>query len=328
MTIRFDRTRRRLLSVALAAAAAPLAVRAASYPSKPIRLVVPWPAGGVADLATRRTAARLEQALGQTIVIENKVGASGMIGADYVAKSTPDGYTLLRGDMVTHAVTPYLFKSTPYDPVRDFTHISLHGRGPLVLVVNAGLPVQTLDQLVAYAKAHPSEVTYGAPVGSPAHLASELLRQLTGAPIMFVPYKGEAYAITDLVAGQIQMLFTFPVVAASFIKAGRVRPIVVTLDKRIPALPDVPSAREIGMKDLELSAWGAFFAPPGTPRPIVDRINAELVKVMLHSEVVGIYHNLGADPMTSTPEQQAAFIQSERDRWAKVVQRAGISIDP
>jgi tripartite-type tricarboxylate transporter receptor subunit TctC len=143
---------------------------------------------------------------------------------------------------------------------------------------------------------------------------------------MFVPYKGESYAVTDLVAGQIQMMFTFPVVVASFIKAGRLRPIVVTLDKRIPALPDVPSVREIGMKELELSAWGAFFAPPGTPRPIVDRINAELIKAMSQSEVVEFYHNVGADPITSTPEQQAGFIQSERDRWAKVVERAGINI--
>jgi tripartite-type tricarboxylate transporter receptor subunit TctC len=327
MSEKTNETRRRLILAGLAAMAAPPAARANTYPSRPIRLVVPWPAGGVSDVATRRTTARLEVALGQSIVIENRVGASGMVGADYVAKAVPDGYTLLRGDMVTHAVTPYLFKNTPYDPVRDFTHVSLHGRGPVVLVVHPSLPVETLDQLVAHAKAHPDAVTYGAAVGAPQHLASELLRQLTGAPITFVPYKGESYAVTDLVSGQINMMFTFPVVVASFIRAGRLRPLAVTLDKRIPALPDVPSARELGMRELELSAWGAFFAPAGTPRPVVDRFNAELVKVMALPEVVDLYSSLGADPITSTPEQQAAFVRAERERWAKVVERAGIRID-
>jgi tripartite-type tricarboxylate transporter receptor subunit TctC len=327
MTTKTSATRRRLILAALASTAVPLAARANTYPSKPIRVIVPWPAGGVSDVATRRTTARLEQAFGQSIVIENKVGASGMIGSDYVSKAAPDGYTLLRGDMVTHAVTPYLFKNTPYDPVRDFTHVSLHGRGPVVLVVNASLPVHTLDQLVTYAKANPEKVTYGAPIGAPQHLASELLRQLTGAPIMFVPYKGESHAVTDLVAGQIQMMFTFTIVVASFIKAGRLRPLTITLDKRIPALPDVPSVRELGLKELEMSAWGAFFAPPGTPKEVVDRFSAELRKVMNSQEVVDLYHNLGADPVTSTPDQLAAFVRSERERWARVVERAGIRID-
>jgi tripartite-type tricarboxylate transporter receptor subunit TctC len=189
------------------------------------------------------------------------------------------------------------------------------------------LPVETLDQLVAHAKAHPDAVTYGAAVGAPQHLASELLRQLTGAPIMFVPYKGESHAVTDLVSGQIGMMFTFPVVVASFIKAGRLRPLAITLDKRIPALPDVPSVRELGLRELELSAWGAFFAPPGTPRAIVERVSTELAKVMRLKEVVDLYASLGADPVTSTPEELAMFIGTERARWAKVVERAGIRID-
>jgi len=322
-----NQIRRRLLLGGATAAVMPKWAYAESYPSKPIRVVVPWPAGGVADVATRRSTARLEPALGQSIVIENRVGASGMLGSEYVSKASPDGYTLLRGDMVTHAITPHLFKNTPYDPVKDFAHISLHGRGPVVLVVNNGLPVQTVEQLVEYAKAHPNEVTYAAPVGAPQHLAAELFRQMTGAPIMHIRYKGEGPAVTDLVGGQIKMMFAFPIVVASFVKSGRLRALAVTLDKRIPALPDTPSVREIGMKDLELSAWGAFFAPPGTPKPIVDRLNAEIAKVMNNSEVIGIYHSFGADPISSTPEQQASLVATERARWAKVLDRANIRIE-
>ena len=197
----------------------------------------------------------------------------------------------------------------------------------MVLVINTGLPVQSVEQLVDFAKAHPNEITYAAPVGAPQHLAAELFRQTTGAPIMHIPYKVEGPAVTDLVGGQIKMMFSFPVVVASFVKAGRLRALAVTLDKRIPAMPDTPSVREIGMRPLELSSWGAFFAPPGTARPIVDRLNSEIVRIMNNTEIIGIYHSFGADPISSTPEQQASFIATERMRWAKVLDRANIRIE-
>ena len=301
--------------------------QADDYPNKPIRIIVPWPAGGVADVATRRVAVRMEPLLGQTLVIENKPGASGMIGADLVAKAAPDGYTILRGDMVTHAVDPYLFKSIMYDPIKDFTPISGHARGAMILVVNPGLPVQSVADLVAYSKAHTGSLNFGAPLGGPQHLAAELFKHTTGADISHIPYKGEAPAVTDVVAGQIQLMFVFPIVAAPFVKAGKLRAIATTSGKRIPMLPDVPTFNEAGFPELELTAWGAFFAPAGTPRPIVDKLNAAIRKGMQNPEVQEIMHMTGAEALTNSPEELAAMLKVEMERWAEVVRRAGVKIE-
>jgi len=324
-----NQRRRRLI---LASLVAPIAawhrtVRADTYPSKPIRVIVPWPAGGVADVATRRVAARMEPLLGEPIIVENRSGASGMIGADYVAKAAPDGYTLLRGDMVTHAVDPYLFKSVPYDPIKDFAPISGHGKGPLLLVVHPSLPVKSVAELIAYAKAHPGMLNYGAPIGAPQHLATELLVQLTGVSLVHVPYKGEGPAVTDLVAGQIHMMFSFPTVAAPFVQAGRLRALGVTYGQRIALLPDVPTMREVGFPELELTAWGAFFAPAGTPRSVIDKINAAVVKAMEDPEIQTLLRGVGAEAFTTSPEQLAELLKLEMARWAGVVRRAGVHLD-
>jgi tripartite-type tricarboxylate transporter receptor subunit TctC len=324
-----SKTRRRLV---LAALAAPLATaghraRAEDYPSRPIRVIVPWPAGGVADVATRRVTARMEALLGQSIIVENRGGASGMIGADYVAKAAPDGYTLLRGDLVTHAVDPYLFKVVPYDPIKDFAPISGHGKGPLILVVHPSLPVKSVAELIAYAKAHPGTLNYGAPIGAPQHLAAEMLVQSTGVSLVHVPYKGEGPAVTDLVAGQIHMMFSFPTVAGSFVKTGRLRGLAVTYDRRIALLPDVPTMREVGLPELELTAWGAFFAPAGTPRPIIDKLNAAVVTAMQDAEIQALLRGVGAEAFTTSPEQLADMLKTEMERWARVVKRSGVRLD-
>lgn len=304
-----------------------LFAHADDYPSKPIRIIVPWPAGGVSDVTTRRVAAKMESILKQSVFVENKPGASGMIGSDLVAKSPPDGYTILRGDMVTHGVDPYLFKTIMYDPVKDFTPISGHARGGMILVVNPGLPVQTVADLVAYSKVHPGSVNFGAPLGGPQHLAAELFKHSTGADISHIPYKGEAPAMTDCIAGQIQMMFVFPAVGGSFVKAGKLRAIGSTFGKRIPMLPDVPTLKESKYPELEMQAWGAFFAPPGTPRPIVDKLNAAIKQGMQDPEIQELLQSAGSESFTNSPEEMAATLRVELERWAQVVKRAGIRIE-
>jgi len=315
------------VAVAWLALGLPCAATADDYPNKPIRIIVPWPAGGVADVATRRVAAKMEPLLGQPLVIENKPGASGMIGADFVAKAPPDGYTILRGDMVTHAVDPYLFKTIMYDAIKDFAPVSAHARGPMILVVNPGLPVQSVADLIAYSKAHPRSLNFGAPLGAPQHLAAELLKHTTGADISHIPYKGEAPALTDVVAGQIQLMFVFPSVGGPFVKAGKLRAIATTSGKRIRMLPEVPTFNESGFPELEVTAWGAFFAPAGTPRPIIDKLNAAIRKGMQDPEVQELLHLVGAEALTGSPEELAAMLKVEMERWAQVVKRAGVKIE-
>jgi tripartite-type tricarboxylate transporter receptor subunit TctC len=322
-------TRRRVITALVAApfGGALQDAIADNYPSRPIRCIVPWPAGGVADVVTRRVAVRMEPLLGQSIVIENKAGASGMIGADFVAKAPPDGYTILRGDLVTHAIDPYLFKAIPYDPIKDFQPISRHGRGPMIFVVHSDLPVRSMAELTAYAKAHPGLVNYGGPLGGPQNLVAELYKQLTGAEIVHVPYKGEAPALTDLIAGQIQMMVVFPLPALPFVQSGKLRALAATGDRRLPVLPDVPTVAEVGLPGLEMTGWGAFFAPAGTPRAVIDKLNAAIVEAMKNPEIVEIVRSFASEPVTSTPEELAAFLKTEMTRWAEVVRKAGVRIE-
>ncbi len=304
-----------------------LGARAESYPSKSIRVIVPWPAGGVADGSTRRLSALMEPLLGQQIVIENKPGASGMIGADYVAKAKPDGYTLLRGDMVTHAVTPYLFKNVPYDPVKDFAPISAQGQAPMLLVVHPGVEAKSVSELLALAKAKPGVLNSGAGNGTPQHLAGELLKQATGIDISHIPYKGEAPAVSDLIAGQIQVAFSFVSVAGPFVKSGKLRALSVTHRTRVPMLPDVPTMREAGWPELELSAWGGWFAPAGTPRPVIEKLNAAVVKGMDDPVMKEFSRNTGGESLTNTPDEFATFLKVEMKRWAEVARKAGVKIE-
>ena len=253
--------------------------------------------------------------------------ARSLIGADLVAKAKPDGYTILRGDMVTHAVTPHLFKNVPYDPLKDFAPISGQGRGVMLLVVHPGVKAQSFAELIALAKTQPGTLHYGAPIGAPQHLAMELLKQLTGVDVVHVPYKGEGPALSDLMGGQIQMMFSFVSAVGPFVKATKLRALVITRAERIPMFPNLPTVIEAGQPGLEMSAWGGFFAPAGTPRPIIDTLNAAIVKAMALPEMEEFMSNTGSESMVSTPEQFGELLKLEMKRWAEVVRRSGAKVE-
>ncbi len=305
-----------------------LSAYADNYPSRPIHLITAWPPGGVADIGTRRLAARLEAILGQQVVVENRPGASGQIGTLAVARSAPDGYTLLRGDIVTHALNVSVFKSLPYDPIKDFVPVSLNGKAPMLLVTNAALGVNTVKELVAMAQATPGGLNYAsASIAGPQHLAAELLKQSTGMSINAVTYKGEAPALVDVVAGQLPFMFVFSAPAMPHIQSGKLKALFVTHSQRLPLLLDVPTAREVGLPELEFMSWAAVFAPAGTPRPIVDILNRAVVQAMTDPQIREQLRAIGTEPTTSSPEELAAFVKSEIVRLSEIVKRAGIRLE-
>lgn len=299
-----------------------------NFPSKPIHLITAWPPGGVADIGTRRLAARMEEILGQPVVVENKPGASGQIGALAAARAAPDGYTLLRGDVVTHALNVAVFPKLAYDPIKDFSPISLNGKSPMLLVVNSAVDVSTVPQLVALSKSTAGGLNYAsASIAGPQHIAAELLRLHTGAAIQAVTYKGEGPALTDVVAGHVPFMFVFPAPAIPHIQSGKLRALCVTYSRRLPVLPDVPTVREIGFPELEIMAWAAVFAPAGTPRPIVDVLNGAVTKAMADPQMREQLKSIGTEVVTSTPEELGAFVKGEIARVGDIVKRAGIRLD-
>ena len=305
------------------------AVPAASqtYPSQPIRIVVPTPAGGIADLLSRTLAQKLGEA-GKTVVVENRTGASGVIAAEAVAKATPDGYTLYMGLHQTQAILPHLMSKLPYDPVNDFAPVILIGTSPNILVVHPAVPVKSAQELVAYAKANPGRVTYGSPGnGSSGHIVGEQFRQLNDIDIVHVPYRGAAPALQDLVAGHITMMFDIVPLTREQLKEGRVRALAVTAPQRIAAVPDVPTMSEAGMKDLEGGPWFGLLAPAGTPRAIVDWLNAETKKAF---EAPDVRERLGQQGLSfplGSPEDFSTHIAAETKRWGDVIRRANIKMD-
>lgn len=313
-----------LLSVGLPS----ISAMADNYPYKPIRMIVAWPAGGVADSATRRLAGKLTEELGQQVVVENKPGASGMIGADLVARAAPDGYTLLRGDAVTHGINPSVFATISYDPIKDFTPISLHGRGMMVLLAHPSLGVSSLRDVIALSKSRPDGIQIASPgLGTGQHLSAALLGQTTGANLAIVPYKGEGPALIDVAAGQVPLTYAYLGPALPLVQAGKLKAIVLTGDVRPPAYADTPTVAEVGFPELEMKGWGIVLAPAGTPRPIVDKLNAAIVKVMKSPEIVELLRTFGSDAFTSTPEEAAAFVRSEIARFAPIVKKAGIRLE-
>jgi tripartite-type tricarboxylate transporter receptor subunit TctC len=312
----------------LLAVFATLAAPADNYPSKPIHLITPWPPGGVADIGTRRLAARMEEVLGQQVVVENKPGASGQIGALAVARAARDGYTLIRGDMVTHALNVAVFPTLAYDPVKDFAPISLVGKSPMLPVANASLGVSTVQQLVALSKSTAGGLNYAsASIAGPQHIAAELLRLQTGAAIQAVTYKGEGPALIDVVAGQVPFMFVFPAPAIPHIQSGKLRALCVTDSQRLPVLPDVPTVQEIGFPELEIMTWAAEFAPAGTPRPVVDTLNRAVVTAMANPQMREQLKSIGTEVVTSRPEELGAFVKSEIVRVGDIVKRAGIRLE-
>jgi tripartite-type tricarboxylate transporter receptor subunit TctC len=323
---------RRLHAALLLLLSAGLAVPAAAdgaYPSRPIHLIVPFVAGGTSDILARILAEGLEKDLKQSVIVENKAGAGGNIGSDLVAKAAPDGYTLILASVGTHAINSSLYRSMPYDPVKDFTPVSLIATVPTVLVVGPTVKVESVRDLTALAKAHPGQLNYGsAGVGTTQQLAGEMLKQQAGIDVVHVPYKGGAQAVADLLGGRVTFMFPNIPVVYGQIKAGQLRPLAVASRKRSPALPDVPTMAEAaGMKDFDVSTWFGILGPAGMPASATNTLNAAIRNVLATSEMRTKLEKQGAEPLTSTPHAFGAYIKQEVARWAKVVKQAGIELE-
>ncbi len=317
----------RLLAALLVAGAAATA-QAQTYPSKPIRMIVPFPPGGTTDILARAIGAELTKAWGQPVVIENRPGAGGNIGSEAVAKSPGDGYTLLMGTVGTHGINPSLYKKMPYDAVKDFAPVTLVALVPNILVVHPSVPAKSVAELIALAKKQPGKLTYASSGnGTSIHLSGALFESLTGVQMVHVPYKGSAPAVTDLLGGQVNMMFDNMPSALPHVKAGKLRPLGVTSAKRSPAVPDVPTIAEAGVKGYEASSWFGVLAPAGTPKDIVAKLNAEIAKSLGTPEMKEKLSSQGAEPVGNTPEQFGAFIRAEIDKWAKVVKASGATVD-
>ncbi|HUJ00201.1 MAG TPA: tripartite tricarboxylate transporter substrate binding protein [Usitatibacter sp.] len=315
------------LAAALVLAVASTA-HAQPYPSKPIHFVVPYPAGGPLDTVARLLGQKVSESVKQTVIVENKPGAGGNIGADFVAKSAPDGYTILMGAVATHAINPTLYSHIPYDPVKDFAPVTEVAWTPNVLVVNPSLPVTSVKEFIAYAKAHPNQLNFGSgSTGSAGHLAGELFKSMAGVQMVHVPYKGAAPAMQDLIGGQIQLMFDNLASSLGQIRAGRVRALAVTTLKRSSLAPDLPTIAESGLPGFDISTWFGVFAPGGTPQPIVRKLHDEFVQALRAPDVQAKFRTLGAEPVGNTPEEFAAYIRSESQKYAKVVKASGAKVD-
>jgi tripartite-type tricarboxylate transporter receptor subunit TctC len=310
-----------LAALALLSAVTGPAWSQAAYPQKPLRLVVTFPTGGAPDILARLFSEKAQ--LGQPIVVDNKPGAGGNIGADIVAKSAGDGYTIVMGTVGTHAINGALYDKMPYDMVKNFTPISLIASAPNLLVVNNDLPVKNVPELIAYMKANPNKLSFGSPgVGTSVHVSGELFKSLTGTSMTHVPYKGRQYAIPDLIGGSIQLMFDNMPSALPMAKEGKIRALAQTTAKRSAAAPDVPTVAET-VPGFEAITWFAMFAPAGTPKPVIDRLNAEVQRVYRLPEVQERLKTLGLDAVLSSSEDLAKYQAAEISKWAKVVKDSG-----
>ncbi len=294
---------------------------AQGYPNKPIRLVVTFPSAGAPDILARLFADKAQ--LGQPVVVDNKPGAGGNIGADFVAKAAPDGYTLVMGTVGTHAINGALYSKMPYDMVKDFAPVAHVASAPNLLVVTNSLPVKNVAELISYMKANPDKLSFGSPgIGTSVHVSGELFKSLTGTTMTHVPYKGRQFAIPDLVGGQIQVMFDNMPSALPMAKDGKIRALAQTTTKRSAAAPDVPTVAET-VPGFEATTWFAMFAPAGTPREVVARINAEMVRVFKLPDVQDKLKTIGLEPWISTPDELARYQAGEIVKWAKVVKDSG-----
>ena len=318
-----------LVVIAALAWACPYAsTYAQTYPAKAVRFVVPFAPGGGSDLVARTVAMKLTEALGQPVVIDNRAGAAGSIGADIAAKSPPDGHTLLLGSNGPLAINPSLYAKLPYDAARDFAPVSLVTVMPFVLVVHPTLPVKSVKELIALAKSRPGQLNYGSPGnGSTTHLANELLKSMTGMQIAHVPYKGVAPAATDLISGNIQMMSGDLSTLMPHVRSGRMRPLAVTSARRSALLPDVPTVAEAGVPGYEAIGWFGVLVPAGTPAAIVERLNSAMLKGLAAPDARQRLSAFGGDVAVGTPEQFAAHIRTEAAKWGKLIKAIGLKAD-
>jgi tripartite-type tricarboxylate transporter receptor subunit TctC len=320
-----NRRHQLLLLSALALGHAPLALAQDAWPAKPIRLVVPFAAGGTSDILGRTIGDKLQAALKQTVIIDNKAGAGGVIGADVVAKSAPDGYTVLLGTIASHAINPALQPKMPYNAATDFAPVILLGSISNVLLVGAEQPFKNVKDLIAAAKAKPGSIAFAsAGQGSSQHMSGETFKLLAGAELTHVPYKGSAPAVQDVIGGQIPMSFETVTVALPHIQSGKVRALAVTSAARSPALPNLPTLQEAGVPGFDVASWQALYAPAGTPPAIVQRLNAEVEKILAQPDVKAKMEGLGLVHTANTPEQFTAFGRAELTKWAKVVKEGKV----
>jgi len=299
-----------------------------TYPTKPIRFIVPFPAGGGADIFARLIGRELGKNMGQPFVVDNRAGASGIIGSEAVARSAPDGYTLLMGTTGTHTTNPAVYRKLPYDSIKDFAPISLVAESPFVLLVHPSLPIKSVKEIIAFAKARPRQLTYGSSgVGSSSHLGFELFNMMAGIKGVHVPYKGLPPATADTVAGHITMTWDSITASAPYIKAKRLRALGIGSTKRSALMPEIPTISEAGLMGFELGSWYGMFAPAATTPEIVSRLRSEVVKAIAASGMREQFAALGADPIGSTPEEFAAVLQRDLAKWAKVAREANVKAE-
>lgn len=317
-----------LIALGLAATLLVAPVIAQSYPNKPLKMILPFPAGGPTDIVARAMGLGLTEALGHNVVIDNRPGGGGIIGATLAAKAPADGYTLLLGGITTFGVAPSVHKNLAFDPVKDFLPVTMATRQPILLMTHPSLPAKSLHEFIALAKARPGEINYASsgPGGS-GHMAGELFKLITGVSLVHIPYKGAPPALNELIAGQVQVMFGTILAAAPHVRSGRVRALAITGAQRTKALPDVMTFAQAGLPSYDASSWNGVLVPAGTPRAIVDRLNTEIVRILKSPSMLERLAQDGADPAPTTPEEFAVFIKTEIAKWAKVVQAANIRID-
>ena len=312
------------LLVAGALLAGSLPAWAQPYPNRPLRIVVPFPPGGGTDIGTRIVAQKLQEAWGQAVIVENKPGAAGIVGTELTAKSAPDGYTFMMGNIGTHAINVSLYKKLAYDPVRDFAPVSMVADLPLLLLVHPSVPANSVKELIALAKSQPGKLNFSSSgAGGSMHVAAELFKSMTGVDMVHIPYKGGAPAVADLLSVQVALAVSTVLETIQHVKAGKVRALAVTNDHRSIALPDLPTIAEAGLPGYQSISWLALFAPAGTPKEIVNKVSAESVRILKLPDVKERLLAQGAEPIGSTPEQLAATLAADIAKYAKVIRESG-----
>lgn len=316
------------LLILLFAALAPGFAAAQDYPAKPIRIVIPYPPGGASDVTARLLGQKMAENWGQQVVADNRPGANGIVALEHVAKSAPDGYTLLMANLGPNAINPAVYSKLPYDAIRDFSAVTLTTLVPQVLVASPSLEAKTIAELIALARANPGKINYGTGGnGSANHLAVELMASIAGVRLTAVPYKGDAPAMADAISGQVSMTLPTVLAATPHIRSGKLRPLAVTTKARVPALPDVPTMQEAGVPGYESVSWGGIMAPAGTPPAIVGKLHAEFARILRLPDVVERMEGLGSTIVGSGPAEFSAFLQAEIRKWDGVAKKAGIRLE-